>query len=140
MHIEVASRVGAIAVVQRALDELLCRHGVGDAARDRIGLAVGEAVANAVVHGNGSRPERLVVIDVALAGDLLTVEIGDDGVGFDPASVADPRAPRRLLEPDGRGLLLIRRAFPDVRCSARDGGGSVVRLRASLAAPSTSDT
>jgi anti-sigma regulatory factor (Ser/Thr protein kinase) len=140
VRLEVASRVESIAVVRSALDELLARHGVGEAARERLVLGVGEAVANAITHGNGSQPERLVVVDVALDGGALTVEVGDDGAGFDPAAVADPRRPERLLETGGRGVLFMRAAFDDVTCSARPGGGSVVRLRARLAARSKSYT
>lgn len=129
-HVEIESRVERIAVVQHALAELLAERDVGERARDRLALAVGEAVANAIVHGNASDPGRRVVVDLALDGDELSVDVRDEGAGFDPQSVADPRASERLLARGGRGVLLMRDAM-DVTCS-RGPAGSVVRLRASL--------
>lgn len=122
--------------MQHALGELLTEHGVEEVLRDRFELAVGEAVANAIVHGNCSRPERSVVVEIALERGVLAVDVNDEGDGFDPAAVADPRDPARLLASHGRGLLLIAAAFDEVRCEPRAGGGSVVALRARLATPS----
>lgn len=129
---EIDSSVRNIARVQRVLGELLAGHGVSAARREELELAVGEAVANAIVHGNGSQPRRRVRVDMVLDGGELTVDVADDGDGFDAAGVPDPRAPERLLKPGGRGLLLMSRAVDDVRCLPRVGGGSLVRLRSRL--------
>lgn len=134
VRIEIDSSVQQIARVQRVLGEALTEHGVDARRRDELELAVGEAVANAIVHGNGSQPGRRVRVDIILDAGELTVDVGDEGAGFDPAALPDPRAAERLLEPRGRGVLLMTGAVDQVLCLPRDGGGSLVRLRARLAA------
>jgi hypothetical protein len=43
------------------------------------------------------------------------VEIADQGLGFDPKTIADPVAPENLERPSGRGLFLIRYYMTSVR-------------------------
>ncbi len=78
----------------------------------RISMAVREAVVNAVVHGNRYSAHKKVHLQVSSAKDHITVTVGDEGNGFDLASLPDPLADENLLHQSGRGLLLIR-AFVD---------------------------
>lgn len=121
----------SVATVHTVLAEVVAAGDREPLTRDRIALAVGEAFANAVEHGNRCDPRRRVTIAIDLDGDLLTVEVGDDGPGFDPASVPDPRSPERLLGRRGRGLLLMTSVTDEVTCTARLPSGSVVTLRTS---------
>jgi serine/threonine-protein kinase RsbW len=77
-----------------------------------VGLAVREAVINAIVHGN--REDRDLEVDVTLTanGGSLTARIRDQGEGFDPDAAPDPTDDPNLLRTSGRGLLLMR-AFVD---------------------------
>jgi serine/threonine-protein kinase RsbW len=80
-----------------------------------IGLVVGEALANAIIHGNRCDPEKTVHVAVAVNqhGDLL-VSVKDSGPGFDPSRLPDPTAPENLLVPHGRGIFLIRELMDEV--------------------------
>jgi serine/threonine-protein kinase RsbW len=83
-----------------------------------IELALREALANAVVHGNRQDPEKQVIVRCFCQPDrgmLLVVE--DEGAGFDPNSVPDPTQGERVFESHGRGLFLIRRSVDRVRFS-----------------------
>lgn len=91
-----------------------------------------EAVANAIEHGNGGDPARSITVDLTIGVDELCVAVHDEGAGFDPASVPDPRSPERRLRPRGRGLLLMSRALDSVACTPHPAGGSVVTLRRRL--------
>ncbi len=93
----------------------------------RYNLALREAVANAVVHGNGRDPSKLVRIILASDDhDGLFLIVQDSGRGFDPASVSNPVRGTGIRAPNGRGVFLMRELMKDV--TFRDGGREV-RLR-----------
>jgi anti-sigma regulatory factor (Ser/Thr protein kinase) len=77
---------------------------------DDVELALHEALANAIVHGNRQDPRKSVQIcgGCEWSGDLL-LAITDQGDGFDHNSVPDPTAGDNLLSKHGRGILLISR-------------------------------
>ena len=70
-------------------------------------LALEEAFLNAAQHGNKLDPTKKVKIDYALTAEEIEISITDQGGGFNPNSVPDPRSDENLYKPDGRGLLLI---------------------------------
>ena len=80
-----------------------------------IELALREALANAVIHGNRSSSAKTVRICVAVQegrGILLVVK--DSGSGFDPTTLPDPLAQQNLLASHGRGIFLIKQFMDDV--------------------------
>ena len=79
-----------------------------------VGLAVREAVINAIVHGNGQDPNLEVDIKLSVGEQGLEARVRDQGSGFDPDSAADPTEGENLLRTSGRGLLLIRAFVDDV--------------------------
>lgn len=72
-----------------------------------IEIALEEAFANAVHHGNKNRPEKNVHFLGALSEKTLRVKIEDEGEGFNPGEVEDPRTPENIERISGRGVLLI---------------------------------
>ena len=76
----------AVAEITATIDRTACWEDV-----ESIGLAVREAVANAIVHGNRSEPEKAVRVSVALCEncDLLII-VRDSGSGFDPRQASRP--------------------------------------------------
>jgi serine/threonine-protein kinase RsbW len=87
-------------------------------------LAVEEALANAICHGNGRDETKHIQFSCRLSPRKVRIEVTDEGSGFDPAHVPDPTAPDRLGCPGGRGVLLMR-AFMS-RVEFCDGGSHVV--------------
>ena len=90
----------------------------------RLRVAVGEAVANAVIHGNGEDPRKSVRITVQAGPGAARVAVHDQGRGFDPAAVPDPTRPATRERDHGRGLYLQRRLADRLR--HEDGGRRVV--------------
>jgi serine/threonine-protein kinase RsbW len=70
-------------------------------------LALEEAFLNAVKHGNKMDPHKKVTIEFVLDREKADIWIGDEGEGFDPKDIPDPRVGENLYRPEGRGLLLI---------------------------------
>jgi len=70
-------------------------------------LILEEALANAITHGNLSDASKLVRFDCRLNRDTIYVRVEDEGIGFDPKSLPDPRGPEGQQRISGRGVLLI---------------------------------
>jgi anti-sigma regulatory factor (Ser/Thr protein kinase) len=85
-----------------AVNELLAERLDGEWLFD-VGLLVSEVVTNAVRHGGAAR-DRTVIVHVALAHEVLRVEVCDQGLGFTP-----PRNPRPRTQGGGIGLMLLDR-------------------------------
>jgi serine/threonine-protein kinase RsbW len=72
-------------------------------------LALREAVANAVQHGNRGTQAKQVRISYLVTAEHVLVEVQDEGSGFDPASVPNPFTQGNGGRPKHRrGLFLIR--------------------------------
>ena len=90
-------------------------------------LALEEAFLNAVKHGNKMDPTKEVKIDYSVDLDRIEISMTDQGEGFEPALVADPRHGEGLYKPDGRGLLLMNSYMDVVKYNER--GNSVYMVR-----------
>ena len=132
-YLAVASRFENIELVQAVVDDLLGRLGLEEEERHWIGLAVREAVANAIKHGNAADPEKQVEVEVGVVTDEVVVTIRDQGSGFDPGRVANPLAPENLLRPGGRGIFYMRSLMDAVDYRFGENGGTEVVLRKRIA-------
>lgn len=99
----------------------------------QIGMAVRETVVNAVVHGNRYNAHKKVHLGAAFEVGRLTVTVGDEGDGFDLASVPDPLADENLLHQSGRGLLLVRAFVDEFQLHRLTSGGTEAKLVKHLA-------
>jgi serine/threonine-protein kinase RsbW len=82
--------------------------------RVNIPLACDEAITNAIVHGNGSSPDRKVTIQIYVSPNRFRIRVRDEGEGFDVAQVADPTKGEALLRSSGRGVYLMRNIMDSV--------------------------
>jgi len=71
-------------------------------------LALEEAFLNAVKHGNKMDRSKKVTLEYAIDDEKVEIKMADEGQGFNPQAIPDPRAGDNLYRPEGRGLLLIR--------------------------------
>jgi len=124
----------------------------GEAERVRIGIALEEALANALYHGNlqvdsslreqdseryaalvaeRSRQQpyrdRQIHVDVRLSRNEGVFVIRDEGPGFDPCSLPDPTDPANLERVTGRGVLLMRSFMDEIRYN--DQGNEVTLVK-----------
>jgi serine/threonine-protein kinase RsbW len=92
-----------------------------------IEMAVHEALANAVIHGNGenSRKRVYVVCRCYMDGEVL-ITVRDEGRGFDSSAVLDPTIRENLRFTHGRGIYLMKTLMDEV---CFEDSGSVVRMR-----------
>src|SRR4029079_6738016 len=90
VEITISSRFENIELVQVIAEHLCENAGVDEDGSHWIGMAVREAVANAIKHGNKLDSRKKVSASFDLRGTELEITISDEGEGFDPAKVSDP--------------------------------------------------
>jgi len=128
----------------------------------QIGVALREALVNAIFHGNlevasalkdedasafyelaqrrrHEKPycDRRVHVTARLTRDDVQFVIRDDGPGFDPSELPDPTDLSNLDKPHGRGLLLMRTFMDEVRHNAE--GTQVTLLKRAVSSDDSND-
>lgn len=100
--------------VRRVVDASRLLSWPRDRDRFRLRAAVSEAVANAVLYGNREDPMSRVEVSAEMRPEEIRVTVADEGDGFDPDAVPDPRQPGRVGLSRGRGLFLLRSLMDEV--------------------------
>ena len=111
-------------------DEVLAKlkeRGFGKDDIFAVHLTLEEAFLNAVKHGNKQDPAKKVMVDFSVSNEKLEITIPDQGNGFKPDNVADPRFGENLFKPGGRGLLLMNSYMDVVKYNEQ--GNSVFMVR-----------
>jgi serine/threonine-protein kinase RsbW len=131
-QLTIPSNPAAISEVEAFLSAVAAEAGLSEDHAGDLIIAGTEAVNNAILHGNASRPELTVRIQARLeAGEgprVLQLIVDDHGGDFRPARLegVDPTDPEHLLDESGRGLLIIRHLMDEVRIETGRPGTRVV--------------
>ena len=96
------------------LNERMLRLGIVHSDDSEVLIALDEAIVNAIKHGNKCDPRKAVHIVAQFSAEGARFTVTDEGPGFAVDEVPDPTTPCRLLEPSGRGLLLINHIMDEV--------------------------
>jgi serine/threonine-protein kinase RsbW len=96
-------------------------EGVSD-----VEIALREALANAIVHGNHEDRRKHVHVTCRCEPEEVSIAVKDEGNGFDINNVTDPTAPENIRSVHGRGIHLMK-ALMDEVCFEE--GGVVVHMR-----------
>lgn len=138
--------------IQKTLNNVRC---FGENTSMRIGIAINEAVINAIYHGNlelssdlregsgkqfevlaeqrrQSEPyaQRRITVSSRVSQTEAVIAVRDEGPGFDRSLVPDPTDPSNLEKLSGRGLLLIQTFLDEVRFNSRGNEITMVKHRA----------
>ncbi len=99
----------------------------------RVGLT--EALANAILYGNGDDPQKRVRVELQVRSGEVRARVTDEGDGFDPDGVPDPRLPENIPRPDGRGIFLMRALMDEVHYNELGNSVTLVLREGTRAAP-----
>ncbi len=94
-----------------------------------IQLAIEEAIVNAITHGNKQADDKVVEVEFRVDPRTTFMRIRDQGAGFDPAAVPDPRDDDHLECTNGRGVMLIRELMSEVRYNDRGNEVTMIKYR-----------
>ncbi|QJX00033.1 response regulator [Frigoriglobus tundricola] len=148
------------ALVHVLREELIAFELCDATGATRTGIALEEALLNAVYHGNlevssnlklgddgaferavavrrGEAPyrDRRVSVTAELTPFEATFVIADEGRGFDVAGLPDPTAPSNLERPLGRGVVLMRAFMDEVRYNSTGNRVTLVKHRDPCVSP-----
>jgi serine/threonine-protein kinase RsbW len=116
-------------VAEQLLREVHTR-GYSDDVCFAIRLALEEALVNAIKHGNGNDPHKTIRISADVGEEEAAITIADEGRGFDPTAVPDPRTDENLEKPSGRGIMLMRAYMDKVSYNPQGNEVRIVKRRA----------
>jgi serine/threonine-protein kinase RsbW len=113
-----------VPLTRRVLDAALAVFSVTKDCREDIGLAVGEACANAVQHAETGADYE---VTVTIHEDRCIIDVVDDGVGLQNAAagLADDVSPDAE---SGRGLKIIHALADMVELRSRQPRGMALRI------------
>ena len=94
-----------------------------------IQLAIEEAMVNAITHGNKQAANKVVEVEFRVDQQTTFMRIKDQGAGFNPAAVPDPREDDHLECTNGRGVMLIRELMSEVRYNVRGNEVTMIKHR-----------
>lgn len=133
IRMSLSSRFENIEMAQHLCGKLLDGRDLPDETRHWILMALREALANAIKHGNQQNLGKRVHVELNVSGNTLEIRIRDEGEGFEPGAVGDPLAPENRMKTSGRGIFYMKTFMDDVRFRRVDGGGMEITLTKNLA-------
>ena len=124
------SLASQVALISPFVDQLMRfiakRRNKEDSELD-IEMALREALANAIVHGNQEDPHKRVYVTCRCTTDgEVSITVQDEGQGFNGNALPDPTTPENRLVKHGRGIYLMKALMDEVRFEQ---GGAVVYMR-----------
>ncbi|HKT44441.1 MAG TPA: ATP-binding protein [Gaiellaceae bacterium] len=119
VRLRIPAKPEYIALGRLALTGLAQARGLDSDTIGDLKLALTEAVSNSVRHAYDSPGEGQVEIRYELRSDRITVEVVDDGEGFDPDEA--PSFDGDELSEGGLGIAIIRTVADDVEIESRPG-------------------
>lgn len=121
------SKVGTISPFVDQLIRFIRNFRDEDESEIEIELALREALANAVIHGNGENSHKLVFVECRCYMDgEVSITVRDQGQGFDINALPDPTSPENRLFAHGRGIYLIKTLMDEI---SFEESGAVVRMQ-----------
>jgi serine/threonine-protein kinase RsbW len=100
------SSVESVDVAEAEVRRFTLEAGFDDSDQYFIGLAAREILINAVKHGNGFDRNKKVSVRMSRNSESLTIEVFDEGEGFQLEKVPNPLAPENLQRQSGRGITI----------------------------------
>lgn len=118
----IPSDLNYLAAVDEFVEGKIRSFGVADSDIADIAISVSELINNAVTHGNKSDRSKQVEIEVGRADGSVVISVTDQGGGFNPDKIDDPRKKENLLKEAGRGMFIVESLMDKVDISLTTDG------------------
>ncbi|MDD2613208.1 MAG: ATP-binding protein [Bacteroidales bacterium] len=119
---EIENRIEALSVLAGEIENLAEKWELPVPLTMNLNLVLEEAVSNVIFYAFNDHQKHLIQISLALENKILTVEIVDDGIPFDPLSqkLPDITLPVEERPIGGLGILLILKIMDQVSYSRQN--------------------
>jgi serine/threonine-protein kinase RsbW len=102
------SNHGSVSEVEPFVEELVTKFRLDPEKKSDILVSLTEAVTNAIVHGNGEVETKTVKVKTKKDKGCLSLQVMDEGGGFDYNNLPDPTSPENLCRCGGRGVYIMK--------------------------------
>ena len=109
------SKVAAISPFVDRLMLLFRKCGCVSEGESEVEIALREALANAIIHGNHENSGKHVHVRCRCEPSEISIAVKDEGRGFDIDTIPDPTAPENQGSIHGRGIYLMKALMDEVR-------------------------
>ncbi len=128
----ITSKISEIDSAVEIVTDFAREHGFSEDQLFGVDIAVREAVANAVKHGNKLDENKKVDISLASSASKFEITVRDYGEGFSVENVPDPTDSENVLKESGRGILFMQSFVDSVKWSKQEDGGMKVEMSKSI--------
>ena len=129
IEIRLPSELRYLGVVDAVVQSFVAEFDLQADDVNSVSTATIEAASNAMEHANQFDLAKRVLVRIHGQGNVVEVEIEDEGAGFDHHPYERELGPEDLLKLRGRGIFIMRSFMDEVRFMKVGGSGMRVYLR-----------
>ena len=122
----ISSDQNELVKVENLSNRISKKVSLSEGKSDNLAIVLTELVNNAILHGNKNQPQKKVTISVSYFDSYVKVSVKDQGNGFDPSGLKDPRDPENIWKDSGRGIFLVKKLVDSVEFYPTEEGMEIV--------------
>lgn len=109
--LELYCDTGKLYQLRQFLEEFLLNTDLTEIEKHQVMLAVEEVAANLIIHSHACNSTDLIRIGILIDGDILKVEIHDQGEGFNILDYEEPKIDQLITtrRKGGLGIMLVKK-------------------------------
>jgi serine/threonine-protein kinase RsbW len=112
--IELSSKLDNVKKIETLIDNIKNNYQLRDSVYGNVMIACIEAVTNAIEHGNNLDCKKKVNFSAFISQKSIKICVKDEGDGFNIDELDDPTLPENKLDPDGRGVYIMKNLADDI--------------------------
>ena len=134
LSVVVVNQRSEIGRLSEAVDRFGEEHHLSADDIAAVNLALDEIVINIIAHGYDDQREHQIHVSLALEGEILTIQVEDDGKPFDPLEAPPPNLDLPIEDRPigGLGIYIVRSTVNEIE-HRREGGRNILTMQKTMA-------
>jgi len=112
--------------IEEFVKEIIATTKLSAQKKINLELALAEAAANSIIHGNKSDKNKNIEITVELSERKIIIKIKDEGKGFTIKNVPDPTEKENIYKNSGRGLHIMKALIDNLEYNFSQSGTETI--------------